>query len=48
MESQFQQLVTALEAYLAAKGRGDAEWMSAFNGLLKALQDAKQALRKAS
>jgi hypothetical protein len=37
-------LVAALEGYLAAKGRGDAEWMAAFNRLLKALQGAKREL----
>ena len=42
-----QQLVTALERYFAAKGRGDTQWVEAFNKLLSALQAAKAALGQA-
>ena len=43
-----QQLVQALDGYLAAKGRGESQWVAAFNQLLRALQAAKQALQEAA
>lgn len=43
---ELQTLVDALERYLAAKSGTEAEWQASFNGLLKALSDAKRALAK--
>lgn len=39
------ELVDALEGYLAAKGRGEAEWLASFNRLLQALTAAKASLQ---
>jgi hypothetical protein len=44
METALRELVAALERYLAAKGRDDAEWVESFNALMTALQAAKRAM----
>ena len=48
MKDQLQSLVAAVDRYMAAKGRDDAEWVASFNGLLAALQAAKRALEQAA
>jgi hypothetical protein len=46
-DARLRALVSALEGYLAAKGRGELAWLDSFNRLLHALAAAKRALEQA-